>query len=146
MTHQGIPDGWIAIPSNEFITLVGPLYRPADVPVGLSGFLADQRHGNKRGVVHGGMMATAFDSALGNAAWNAAGHNPCATIQLNVHYIGALNVGEFATIRTEVTRATKSVVFLRAVMAVDERVIATADGVWKILQWRGAAFTPRPTV
>lgn len=137
---MSIPDGWVERPTKAFGTHVGPFWRPADGDDTLCGFLADERHGNKRGVVHGGMLATAFDVALGNASWEAAGQKPCATVQLNVHFIGAVKLGEFAQMQAEVVRATRSLVFLRGVMTVDGRVVATADGVWKILAWRGDPF------
>ena len=129
-------------PTKAFGTHVGPFYRPAHGDDTLCGFVAQDKHGNKRGVVHGGMLATAFDVALGNASWEAAGQKPCATVQLNVHFIGAVQLGEFAQMQAEVVRATRSLVFLRGVMSVDGRVVATADGVWKILAWRGEPFIP----
>ena len=89
------------------------------------------------------MLATAFDVALGNASWGAAGQKPCATVQLNVHFIGAVKLGDFAQMQAEVIRTTRSLVFLRGVMTVADQVVATADGVWKILQWRGEPFVPR---
>jgi acyl-coenzyme A thioesterase PaaI-like protein len=130
------------MPTKEFATHVGPFYRPENGEKLLCGFVADERHGNKRGVVHGGMLATAFDVALGNASWDAGGGKPCATVQLSVQFIGALNLGEFATIRAEVVRATRSLIFVRGVMSVGERVVATGEGVWKILVWRGEPFVP----
>jgi acyl-coenzyme A thioesterase PaaI-like protein len=135
-----VPEGWVIRPGKAFNTHVGPYYEVAGGDARRCGFVADERHGNKRGVVHGGALATSFDVALGNASWDAAGQHPCATVQLNIHFIGAMNLGEFAEIEVEVVRATRSLVFLRGVMRVGERVIATADGVWKILQWRGEKF------
>ena len=135
-----VPEGWVLRPTKAFGTHVGPFYKPIEGDDTLCGFLADERHGNKRGVVHGGMLATAFDVALGNASWVAAGQKPCATVQLNIHFVGALQLGEFAQMQAEVVRATRSLVFLRGTMTVDGRVIATADGVWKILAWRGEPF------
>ena len=137
-----IPAGWVRLPTQAFGTHVGPFYRPADGGALRCGFEADQRHGNKRGVVHGGMLATAFDVALGNACWDAAGQRPSATVQLNIQYIGALQLGEFATIQAEIIRATRSLVFARGVMAVDGRTVATGEGVWKILAWRGEPYVP----
>ena len=137
---SGIPEGWTIRKTKAFGTHVGPFYSdPANDGAG-AGFIADERHGNKRGVVHGGMLCAAFDTALGNAAWEAAGQAPCATVQLNVHFIGAVKLGEFAKVTAEVTKATRSVVFLRGVMTVDDRIVATADGVWKKLEWRGEPF------
>jgi acyl-coenzyme A thioesterase PaaI-like protein len=140
LSTEVVPEGWAVRPGKAFNTHVGPFYEREGGDSRRCGFIADERHGNKRGVVHGGMVATAFDVALGNASWDAAGQKPCATVQLNVHFVGALNLGEFAEIEVEVIRATRSLVFLRGIMRVRERVIATADGVWKILQWRGEPY------
>ena len=132
------PDGWERLTTQAFGTHVGPFYRPADGGTLQTGFVTDERHGNKRGVTHGGMLATAFDVAMGNACWASAGQRPCATVQLAIQYVGALKLGEFAVITSEITRATSSLVFVRGVMSVEDRPIATADGIWKILNWRGA--------
>ena len=139
---EGIPDGWVVRPTKAFGTQVGPFYSPAGQEDEVCGFLAGAKHGNKRGVVHGGMLATTFDVALGNRAWHAAGQKPCATVQLNIHYIGAVQLGDFAAVRAEVMKATRSLVFLRGIMTVGDRVVASADGVWKILAWRGEPFVP----
>ncbi len=140
MTSEGIPEGWVERSGKAFRTHVGPFYSPPGEENLGFGFLADERHGNKRGVVHGGMLATAFDVALGEACWEAAKQRPCATVQLNVHYVGAVQLGEFAYVRSELVRATRSLVFLRGTMTVGDRIVATADGVWKILQWRGEPY------
>ena len=134
---NGVPDGWERLPTQAFGSHVGPFWRPAGEGPTQTGFVADERHGNKRGVTHGGMLATAFDVALGNACWAAAEQRPCATIQLAIQYIGALQLGEFAVIHAEITRATSSLVFVRGVMSVGDRTVATAEGIWKILNWRG---------
>jgi len=139
VSHTQIPPGWVLRPGKAFNTYVGPFYEREGRDALRCGFVTDERHGNKRGVTHGGMIATAFDVGLGNASWDASGQKPCATVQLNIHYIGALQLNEFAEIQAELVRATRSLVFLRGVMTVGERTVATADGVWKILAWRGEA-------
>ena len=140
---MSIPPGWKLRPGHDFNTFVGPFYEPESGDAARCGFLTDGRHGNKRGVTHGGMIATAFDVALGNAAWQAADGQRCATIQLTIQYVGALQLHEFAEITVETIRATRSLVFLRGVMVTAGRMIATADGVWKILKWRDdSAPTP----
>jgi acyl-coenzyme A thioesterase PaaI-like protein len=136
------PPGWRVRPTQKFGNHVGPFYEPEDGNPHLCGFRTDDRHGNKRGVTQGGMLATAFDVGMGSACWAAAGGNPCATMQLNIHYLGALKLGEFGIVRAEITRATKSVVFVRGTLTAEERLVATADGVWKILNWRGEPWRP----
>jgi acyl-coenzyme A thioesterase PaaI-like protein len=44
-----------------------------------------------------------------------------------------VRLGEFVEVRSEVVRATRSVVFLEAKMLVGDRVVATASGIWKII-------------
>lgn len=133
MSTETLPDGWVVRPAKEFSTMVGPFYEPPDRDPRQCGFLTEQKHGNKRGFVHGGMIATAFDAALGTAAWAAANQQPSVTVQLNVQYVGALPIGRFARIQTEIVRATRSLVFLRGTMQAADRLIAVADGIWKVL-------------
>lgn len=139
MSEASIPPGWKVRPGKNFNTFVGPYYEPDSGDTLRCGFMTDTRHGNKRGVAHGGMIATSFDVALGNAAWTAADGQRCATVQLTIQYVGALQLHEFAEINVEIIRATRSLVFLRGVMVAGGRTIATADGVWKILKWRDEA-------
>lgn len=136
MTETLVPPGWTIRPGKNFNSFVGPFYEPENSNSLRAGFITDERHGNKRGVTHGGMIATAFDVALGNAAWTAAGGERCATVQLTIQYVRALKLHEFAEVSVEVIRATRSLVFLRGMMVAGGRMIAMADGVWKILKWR----------
>ena len=139
-----MPADWVRMPTHAFGSLVGPFYQPPDNPL-LCGFVTDERHGNKRGVTHGGMLATAFDVALGNACWAAANQQPSATVQLAIQYVGGVKLGEFATVTAEIVRTTRSLIFARGVMSVGDRLVATGEGIWKILVWRGAPYTPPPT-
>lgn len=139
---DAVPAGWTLRPTKAFATHVGPFYSPPDGDALGCGFIAGPKHGNKRGVVHGGMIMTAFDVALGNASWTASSGKPCATVQLNTSFVGAVKMGDFVFVRAEIVKATRSMIFLRGTMLVDDRVVAVADGVWKILEWRGDAFNP----
>jgi acyl-coenzyme A thioesterase PaaI-like protein len=131
-----VPEGWVAQPRTAFDALVGAFYFPPGDGTYTCGFLADARHANTRDTVHGGMVTAAFDFALGVAAKTAAGERPCATVQLNVHFIDAMKLGEFAILRIEPIRTTRSLVFLRGTLRASDRTIAAADSVWKILQRR----------
>ena len=70
------------------------------------------------------------------------GRSPAPPSSSTSTYVGALALGEFADLQAEITRATRSLVFLRGTMRVGDRTVATADGVWKILAWRGEPFVP----
>jgi acyl-coenzyme A thioesterase PaaI-like protein len=134
MRVDNLPEGWAPWAEATFNSHVGGFYCREGGGANEYGFLADERHGNTRGVVHGGVFGVVFDTALGLAGREASGQLPSATVQLSLNFVDALRIHEFAIIRCEVVRATRSLIFVRGVMTAQDRVIATADGVWKILR------------
>src|SRR5262249_29788366 len=97
---------------------------------------ADPKHHTRRGVVHGGMLMTFADRAMGRACRYANAHKPQATVQLDVHFIDAVKIGEFVEANCRVVRRTHTLMFASAELAVGTRVVATANGVWKTLGGR----------
>ena len=97
------------------------------------GFLAEHKHHNRRGVVQGGMLMTFADRSMGMTCWYANERQPQATVQLDVHFVDAVKVGEFVEAKCQVVRRTRSLVFMSGDLMVDDRVVATAKGVWKTL-------------
>jgi acyl-coenzyme A thioesterase PaaI-like protein len=134
VTMGQVPEGWEPQPRTAFDAMAGPFYFPPDDGTNTCGFLAEAKHANTRDLVHGGMITAAFDFGLGVTSRNATEQRPGASVQLNIHFIGSVKLGEFAIVRYEIMRATRSLVFLRGVMTVGDRTVASADGVWKILQ------------
>jgi acyl-coenzyme A thioesterase PaaI-like protein len=123
--------GWEPYQDEGFIGLVGPFWMRA---VGESyeyAFLAETKHHNRRGVVQGGMLMTFADRSMGMTCWYANGKVPQATVQLDVHFIDAVQVGEFVEAKCKVVRRTRSLIFMSAELVVGPRVVATANGVWK---------------
>jgi uncharacterized protein (TIGR00369 family) len=123
--------GWERVKAHNFGELVGPIWRRGDPRFG---FIATDKHGNHIGIVHGGMLATFADQAMGMTAMRATGNKPHATIELNMHYIGAVHLGEFVEAHCEIVRITRSIIFMRGTIKVGERIVATSSGVWKILE------------
>ena len=56
-----------------------------------------------------------------------------ATVQLDMHFIDAVQIGDFVEAKCTVVRRTRSLVFMAAELVVGDRVVATAKGVWKTL-------------
>jgi acyl-coenzyme A thioesterase PaaI-like protein len=135
-----LADGWTPIETEGFIGLIGPmLYREEGASIRF-GFLAEMKHENNgRGVVQGGMIAAFADRSLAMACQKANNYVPQATIVLNVRMLDAVHVGEFVQMGSEVVRKTRSVVFMRGTLTVGARIVATADGIWKLLGPRQAS-------
>lgn len=125
--------GWQPYADEGFIGLVGPLWkRPAGDSFRYA-FLAEPKHHNRRGVVQGGMLMTFADRSMGMTCWYANGQQPQATVQLDMHFIDAVQIGEFVEAMCTVVRRTRSVIFMNADLVVGGRIVATAKGVWKTL-------------
>jgi len=121
--------GWKRVKSPGFGDLIGPLWRQGD---GRFGFVATEKHLNLFGIVHGGMMATFVDQAMGMTALRANNDKKHATIELGVQFIGAVKLGEFVVADCEVARLTRSIIFMRCKVTVGTRTVGTASGVWKV--------------
>jgi acyl-coenzyme A thioesterase PaaI-like protein len=125
--------GWEPYADEGFIGLVGPFWRRPDGEGVRYGLLVERKHHNRRGVLQGGMLMTFADRSMGMTAWHANGRRPQATVQLDVHFVDAVQIGEFVEARCEVVRRTCFLIFMRATFTVAARIVATAQGVWKAL-------------
>ena len=125
--------GWKPFRDTGFIELVGPVWFRRETADTAYAFRAEPKHANLVKVVQGGMLMTFADRALGAAAWASAGDRPCVTVQFNMHFISSAQIGDFVEARPEVIRRTASLIFMRGVLSAGDRVVASCDGVWKIL-------------
>ena len=82
---------------------------------------------------HGGMLMAFADEALGRAAWVANGGRRQVTVQLDTHFIAGAAAGDFIEAECRIVRQTRSLLFMAATLAVGDRIVATSNGVWKIL-------------
>jgi len=121
--------GWEMVKPIGFGELIGPLWRQGD---GRFGFVVAKKHLNFADIVHGGMLATFADQAMGMTAQRATGRKPHATIELNIQFIGAVRLGDFVEAQCEVVRVTRAIVFMQAKLVVCARIVATTGGIWKI--------------
>lgn len=129
--------GWVQRPAGGFTDLVGPLWSrregSPEAPSWAYGFLAGPQHTNVHGIVHGGMLVTLIDNALGLVVWESSGRRGAVTMQLNTQFIAAAQPGDFVEARGEVLRQARSVVFIRGTLSIAGRTILAADGIWKLL-------------
>ncbi|MFC0284748.1 PaaI family thioesterase [Camelimonas abortus] len=134
--QAGMPppgDGWEMIRSRGFTRHAGPIWFRRDDRGLVFGFRALPKHRNSNGVIHGGMIMTFIDRILGVAIVEEAPHvQPQATIQLDTHFVSGARVGEFVEARCALTRATRAVAFATATVYVGERIVAKAQGMWKL--------------
>ena len=93
-----------------------------------------ENHLNAAGITHGGFIAALVDSGVGTAAHRSADGNPCVTISLELKFISPVQLGQELVGKTKIQKKTKSMVFLTCELTSEDKIVATASGVWKILK------------
>ena len=126
--------GWFRLPATHFSEAAGPYWLKRD-DAGLQVALwAEERHGNGHlGTVHGGVLMTFADIALGAAVVEAIGKPLCATSQLAFNFVAAARAGQLITCRPETVRKTSSLVFVRGLVLADEKTIGSTEAIFTIL-------------
>jgi len=125
--------GWKLLNTEGFISTIGPLWSRQIDETWEYGLHVEAHHENPLGIAHGGMLMTFMDQAISMIAWSAAGRKPCATVQLDTHFLSPAKAGDFIVARAEVSRKSMSLIFMRGVLHVAEREIMTAQGMMKII-------------
>ena len=92
-----------------------------------------ENHLNAAGITHGGFIAAFVDAGAGSAAHRSANQGVCVTISLELKFISAVKQGQELVGKTKIQKKTKSMIFLTCKLTVENKIVATASGIWKIL-------------
>jgi uncharacterized protein (TIGR00369 family) len=133
---SGLPEGAEEVSVAAFSKYVGPVWRLPDADGGAVKrftFFVTEKHMNAAGSVHGGMLMTLADMAMGQTSRLASGARNCATVSLNCDFVGPGRLGEFVEARVRVTRKSRTMLFLSAELVSADRILLVATGLWKIV-------------
>ena len=98
----------------------------------------NENHLNAAKITHGGFIAALVDAGVGTAAHRVADNSPCVTISLELKFISAVQLGQELIGKTKIQKKTKSMVFLTCELKTENKIVATASGIWKKLKLPGA--------
>ena len=101
-----------------------------------------ENHLNTAGITHGGFIAAFVDAGAGTAAHRVADGNPCVTISLELKFISSVHLGQELVGKTKIQKKTKSMVFLTCELIAENKIVATASGIWKILNKKLSGTRP----
>ena len=102
----------------------------------------DENKLNSAGITHGGYICSIIDAGSGTAAHRASNNSPCVTITLDIKFIDSTKIGNEIIGFTKIQKVTKSMVFLICHLKSNQRLIASASGVWKKLNKKISNFGP----
>ena len=90
-------------------------------------------HLNSAGITHGGYICSIIDAGAGTAVHRSSGNTPCVTVSLDIKFITPTKAKDEILGKVKILKKTKSMVFLICHLKCSEKIIASASGVWKIL-------------
>ena len=102
----------------------------------------NENHLNAAGITHGGYLSALIDAGAGTSAHRAANGAPCVTISLDLKFISASKVGDEIFGFVKIQKKTKTLVFLICHLQCKDKIIASASGVWKILNIKPSELGP----
>lgn len=118
---------------DPFEIYVGPVFEQGETGRKRYALRVEERHLNRRGVVHGGMLMTFADAALGQAAWDATDHAPSVTLNMQSHFLRGVVKDELIEVAPVITRKTRALVFIRGDFTVKDEIVLSVSSVWKLL-------------
>ena len=92
-----------------------------------------EMHLNTGKIAHGGFLSTIADTGMGTAAHRVAGDRRCVTINLDLKFISAGQLGDKLKGDVKILKKTKTLVFINCEISNDKEIVVSASGTWKIL-------------
>jgi uncharacterized protein (TIGR00369 family) len=92
-----------------------------------------EMHLNTGKIAHGGFLSTIADTGMGTAAHRVAGDRRCVTINLDIKFISAGQLGDKLKGDVKILKKTKTLVFINCEISNDKGIVVSASGTWKIL-------------
>ena len=128
-----LPEGYAAFErSSPFLDAVGPLFQKIEGDSLLLGLRIEERHCNRRGYAHGGLLVTLADLVLGYNLVRAGGSGGGITVNLSTDFAGSARLGDWVEARPDVQKAKGSVAFANCYISVGDKRIVRASGIFHI--------------
>lgn len=133
--NADVPEGFGPLfRTSPLLDELGPFYGKgtgADLVIGLR---ASEKHTNSRGTVHGGVLATIGDIALGyTMAFSSDPPRRATTASLTIDYIGSAKAGDWIEARVDKCKIGKTLAFANAYLTVNDTQVARVSAVFAIL-------------
>jgi acyl-coenzyme A thioesterase 13 len=129
-----VPEGYQPLfRSSPYVELIGPLYSRGEGAALQIGLRAERKHCNQRGTVHGGILATLADIALGYAmAFATKPPTNLVTANLSLDFAGAAREGDWLETAVDIQRQGSRLAFGNCYVSRDGERIVRASAVFLV--------------
>ncbi|MFE8072242.1 PaaI family thioesterase [Marinobacteraceae bacterium S3BR75-40.1] len=130
-----LPEGFIPlVRTSPFTELLGPIYQKQEDSGLVIGLRAENKHCNGRGRVHGGVLGSLADIALGySAAFSTDPPTPMVTASQTTDYAGGAERGDWIEVHTDVQKVGRRMAFANCYFHVAGKRIARASAVFTVI-------------
>jgi uncharacterized protein (TIGR00369 family) len=119
--------------TSPVLDLIGPLYCRGEGTNLVIGLRVEAKHCNARETIHGGMLATLADVALGyTMAFASTPPASLVTANLTVDFAGTAKIGDWLEAHVDVLRQGSRLAFANCYIAVGEQRIVRASAVFLV--------------
>ena len=119
--------------TSPYVELVGPLYSRGEGAALQIGLRAERKHCNQRGTVHGGILATLADIALGYAmAFASSPPSNLVSANLSLDFAGAAREGDWLETRVDIQKQGSRLAFGNCYITRGEERIVRASAVFLV--------------
>jgi uncharacterized protein (TIGR00369 family) len=139
MTATDIPEGFEPhFRKSPFTDPWEPLYSKKTDKAVIMGLRLGKPHTNARGLIHGGLIASLADNAMGYSCAQAMGWaSSLVTISLAVDFVGSAEIGQWLAVESGVIRTGSTICFAQSLIKADDAVIARANGTFRVVPKKG---------
>jgi acyl-coenzyme A thioesterase PaaI-like protein len=117
-----------------------PLYRRLSGDTVVLGLRAGAAHTNSRGFVHGGLISTLVDNAMGLSCARRLGDlASLLTVNLTVDFLGSALTGQWLEFDTVFVKPGGTLCFTQAFVTADGQPCARANAVFRVVRKQVAA-------
>ena len=116
---------------SPFTDLIGPIYGFQDDAGLVLAITVEAKHCNARGFVHGGVLSTLADIAMGyNAVLQSKQPTGLVTANLTLDFAGSAHIGDWLSVTVDVQKVGGTLAFANCYFSVAGERIAPASAVF----------------
>lgn len=119
--------------TSPVLDLIGPIYSRGSGKDLVLGLRVETKHCNARGTIHGGILATLADVALGyTMAFATDPPTALVTANLTLDFAGSAKIGDWVETRVDIQKQGARLAFANCFLTVDNERIVRASAVFLV--------------